>query len=155
VDGQPDLPVDGPKADQLPGGDGGVVPGTWGTIVPGTFTMGSSKSEPCRLNSSEDQHQVTLTHGFEIQSTEVTQGEFSSVMGYNLSYFGPGGGGTNCGTSCPVETVNWSEAAAYSGQKVYTCPGYRLPTADKIGWYCANARSTTHHRWGRSSRVVP
>jgi len=53
-------------------GDGAVVPGTWATIPKGTFMMGSPANEPCRL-LAEDQHQVTLTHDFEMQTTEVTQ----------------------------------------------------------------------------------
>jgi formylglycine-generating enzyme required for sulfatase activity len=143
-------------------------------------------------------HQVTLTHGFEIMSTEVTQGEFQSVMGYNPSYF------TSCGSHCPVEKVSWhmsvaycnalsqqaglqacyscsgsgtsvtcQEASGYTGQAIYSCPGYRLPTeaeweyayragtqtafyngpiadcvedgnADKIGWYYYNSVNSTH-----------
>jgi formylglycine-generating enzyme required for sulfatase activity len=129
-----------------------VVPGTFVTIPAGTFMMGSLASEPCRF-ADEDQHQVTLTHGFEIQSTEVTQDQFQALMGYNPSGF------SACGGTCPVETVNWYEAAAYCnklssdkslaqcytctgsgasvscseastypGAKTYSCPGYRLPT---------------------------
>jgi len=151
ADGWADAPV---AAD----GDGGAAPGTWVTIVKGTFTMGPTASEPCR-SANEVQHQVTLTHGFEIQATEVTQAQFQSLMGYNPSYFGPGAGGADCGTDCPVEMVSWhesaaycnalsqeagktpcytcsgsgasvacQEASAYGGQKIYTCPGYRLPT---------------------------
>ncbi len=184
--------------DQTTAPDQAVVPGTWVTINAGTFQMGSPSSEICRSND-ETQHQVTLTHKFEIQSTEVTQAQFTSLMGYNPSNF------SSCGGTCPLEKVNWYEAAAYAnalsaqvgkakcykctgsgksvscteatayaGKKVYTCPGYRLPTEaeweyayragtstafynggitfcsskdanlEKIGWYYQNASSTTH-----------
>jgi formylglycine-generating enzyme required for sulfatase activity len=102
-------------------------------------------------STNETQHPVTLTRRFEILSTEVTQGDFQRLLGFNPSYY------TNCGTSCPVETVTWHEAAAYcnalSEEAVldqcydcagvgdafrcersptyaspYDCPGYRLPT---------------------------
>jgi formylglycine-generating enzyme required for sulfatase activity len=126
--------------------------GTWVQIPKGTFQMGSPPSEPCR-GSDEELHQVTLTHGFELMATEVTQERFEGLMGYNPSSF------KNCGSDCPVENVNWHEAVAYcnalsqqkglalcysctgsnkgiscqdapafSGKAIYDCPGYRLPT---------------------------
>ena len=196
----PDKPLtpDQQVPDQTTAPDQAVVPGTWVTINAGTFQMGSPSSEICRSND-ETQHQVTLTHKFEIQSTEVTQAQFTSLMGYNPSNF------SSCGGTCPLEKVNWYEAAAYAnalsaqvgkakcykctgsgksvscteatayaGKKVYTCPGYRLPTEaewefayragtstafynggitscsskdanlEKIGWYYQNSSSTTH-----------
>jgi formylglycine-generating enzyme required for sulfatase activity len=133
-------------------GGGGDVPGKWVTVAKGAFSMGSPAAEPCR-SSNETAHQVTLTHSFEIQSTEITQGQFEGLMGYNPSGF------VSCGATCPVETVSWHEAAAYcnalsaqkgyaqcysctgseasadcaeasdyAAEKVYACPGYRLPT---------------------------
>lgn len=92
--------------------------GTWltippaGTTLPVTFSMGSPTSEPCR-DTNETLHQVTLTHAFEISISEVTQGEFEALMGYNPSHFGPNGAGAECGSACPVEDVSWHEAVAY------------------------------------------
>jgi formylglycine-generating enzyme required for sulfatase activity len=135
LDSDPDVPVSTP----------GFV-----TISPDTYTMGSPTGEPGRY-SDETEHMVTLTGSFEIMEKEVTQGQFEGQMEYNPSGFG------SCGADCPVETVNWHEAAAYanavstgagldecytctgSGDSVtcepsasyatpYDCPGYRLPT---------------------------
>jgi formylglycine-generating enzyme required for sulfatase activity len=154
--------------------DGGAVPGTWLTIYKGTFTMGSPAAEPCR-GSDEDLHAVTLTHNFEIQTTEVTQGQFQQVLGYNPATF------KSCGASCPVETITWNEAAAYgnalserqgltpcytctgsggniicaeaatySGAAIYVCPGYRLPT-DAEWEYAYRAATTSAYYSGPAS----
>ena len=154
---KPDLPppdqwiYDGPKPD-LPD-SGTLVPGLWTTIKSGKFFMGSPTNETCRDKTNETQHEVTLTSGFEISTTEVTQAQFKQVMNYSPS------SATTCGANCPVEMVSWNEAAAYcnnlsklakltecytcsgkgnkvicnegssyKGANIYTCKGYRLPT---------------------------
>ncbi len=85
-------------------------PGSWVQIPEGSFFMGSPVDEPCRATNLstpyETRHLVHLTRKFEISITEVTQGEFQALMGYNPSY-------NNCGPDCPVEQVSWHEAAAY------------------------------------------
>jgi formylglycine-generating enzyme required for sulfatase activity len=112
--------------------------------------MGSPADEVGR-HDNEVQREVTLTRAFLIQTTEVTQGQFRDVMGYDPSEF------ARCGRDCPVEQVSWHDAAAYCnaisdqeglgrcyscrGEEIsvfctpstayatpYDCPGYRLPT---------------------------
>jgi len=78
----------------------------WCKVPGGCFQMGSPKTENCHL-SNEEKHQVTLSNRFEIQATDATQGDFTAVMSYSPSSF------SACGSSCPVETINWHEAAAY------------------------------------------
>ena len=51
-------------------------------ISAGTFTMGSPSTEVGR-SSNEDQHEVTLTNDFLVSTTEVTQGMYSQLMGYD------------------------------------------------------------------------
>ena len=97
---------------------------SWVQVTAGTFQMGSPAAEGCRENG-ETRHEVTLSQAFEIQSTEVTQGQFADRMGYNPSHFHA------CGLDCPVETVTWHEAAAYCNAlsaaaglaSCYTCSG--------------------------------
>ena len=97
-------------------------------VDPGSFWMGSpdgtcptgypgSCTSELGRYSNETLHYVKLTHAFEMQAHEVTQGEFTLVMGWNPSYFGPNGSGSSCGTTCPVETVSWYDAVAYANQK--------------------------------------
>ena len=71
----------------------------------GTFAMGSPPGEPERENN-ETQHQVTLTRPFYLGVYEVTQGEFTHVMGFNPS--------TVKGSDrLPVSTVTWFDAVSY------------------------------------------
>jgi formylglycine-generating enzyme required for sulfatase activity len=105
----------------------------------GAFTMGSPDDEVCR-GDNETRHPVTLTRGLEVSATEVTQGQYEELMGYNPAAFSstePGcGEHCRCGssTSCrshPVELVSWHEAAAYCSalsaarglSACYTCSG--------------------------------
>ncbi|MEM9558541.1 MAG: formylglycine-generating enzyme family protein [Acidobacteriota bacterium] len=76
-------------------------------VPPGTFTMGSPLDEPGRI-PWETQHEVTLTRGVWLGETEVTQAQWREVMNTNPSKFGA------CGDQCPVEFVNWFEAAAFA-----------------------------------------
>ena len=66
-------------------------PVDWVTVKAGTFSMGSPSVEKCRekygAQHRETQHQVTLSHGFEISAYEVSQGNFKLIMGYNPQDF--------------------------------------------------------------------
>ncbi|MCP4108725.1 MAG: SUMF1/EgtB/PvdO family nonheme iron enzyme [Desulfobacteraceae bacterium] len=68
-------------------------------------------------------HKVTLTKGFYMQTTEVTQGQWKAVMGSNPSYF------KKCGDNCPVENVSWNDAQNLI-KKLNQKEGrtYRMPT---------------------------
>ena len=118
-------------------------------VCAGSYWMGSPESEEGR-GTDEEQHAVTLTGSYWMSTYEVTQGEFESLRAYQPS-------SNNGCVDCPVENLDWSEAAAYanaqsgaaglercyacsgSGSEVdcaledgltspYLCAGYRLPT---------------------------
>lgn len=142
----------------------------WRYVPPGTFQMGSPTSEPER-DDDETLHEVTLTRGFWMAETEVTQGQWQELMGNNPSNF------SSCGGDCPVETVNWYEAVAFANvlsersglEKCYSladcngvkagqgrecidvsfagleCKGYRLPT--EAEWEYAARATTTGPFW--------
>ena len=112
--------------------------------------MGSPNTEAER-NGDENQHLVNIAYAICVQVTEVTQGQYESVMDDNPSYFG------SCGAKCPVEQVTWNDAvqyanalslregltACYEGARFVgpSCTGYRLPT--EAEWeYSARAGTT-------------
>lgn len=106
-------------------------------IQPGSFLMGSPWSEPGR-DSDEDPHRVTLSKGYYLQTTEVTQGQWKTVMGDNPSRF------FSCGDDCPVEQVSWNDIRKfiYKLNNIEKRAGYRLPT--EAEWeYACRAGTTT------------
>ena len=111
-------------------------------IPPGEFMMGSPADEPGRYDE-EKQHKVTLTQGFYMQTTEVTQGQWRAVMGSDPSDF------KDCGDDCPVENVSWDDVREFI-RKLNEKEGgdkYRLPT--EAEWeYAARAGTTTPFFFG-------
>ena len=126
------------------------------SISAGSFWMGSPQSAICpagypgvcedevssAYNDNENLHYVKLTHPFEIQANEVTQGEFESVMGWNPGYFGPNGSGGSCGATCPVETVSWYDAVAYANEMSKTATPALTPCYEITDVKCEDG--TTH-----------
>jgi formylglycine-generating enzyme required for sulfatase activity/tRNA A-37 threonylcarbamoyl transferase component Bud32 len=76
-------------------------------IPAGSFDMGSPPDEP-ECDSDEVQHSVTITRGFWMGETEVTQGQWRMLMDNNPA------SPSSCGDDCPVEQVNWYEAVAFA-----------------------------------------
>lgn len=104
-------------------------------IQPGTFMMGSPSNEPER-DSDERQHEVTLTNGFYMGATEVTQGQWKAIMGSNPSYFK--------GDNLPVEQVSWNDCQDFI-RKLNSKEGgnkYRLPTEAEWEYACRTGSKT-------------
>ena len=111
-------------------------------IPPGEFLMGSPANEPGR-GDNEPQRRVRLTKGFYLQTTETTQRQWESIMGYNPSNF------KNCGRDCPVENVSWDDAQEFIRKLNARDRGgeYRLPT--EAEWeYAARAGTRTPFAFG-------
>lgn len=69
-------------------------------ICPGRFTMGSPEDEVGH-GEEEQQHEVTLTHGFYIGVNEVTREQFVHHLGFEPW------NNADCGeTSCMVRTLS-------------------------------------------------
>jgi formylglycine-generating enzyme required for sulfatase activity len=75
-DSNPDIAL----AAELLGPDFALVPA-------GSFVRGSASSEVGHYSNEAPQHTVTLTGDFYLMTTEVTQGMFSEIMGYNPAEF--------------------------------------------------------------------
>lgn len=56
------------------------VPMAFRWCPPGSFVMGSPENEVARMPKNETQHQVTLSRGFWMAETEVTQEQWRAVM---------------------------------------------------------------------------
>ena len=100
---------------------------------PGSFTMGSPVSEDGR-DTDEVQHKVTLTKGFWIGETEVTQALWREVLGANPAH--------HKGDDLPVEQVTWNDCQRFL-RKLNTRPEVRdaklafsLPTEAQWEYAC-------------------
>ncbi|MDR1267926.1 MAG: SUMF1/EgtB/PvdO family nonheme iron enzyme [Planctomycetaceae bacterium] len=107
----------------------------------GTFRMGSPESELDRGND-EKQHRVTLSQGFWMQETEVTQEQWKSVMGSNPSHFK--------GSHLPVENVSWNDCQNYMRKlNALISSGYKFSLPTEAQWeYACRAGSTTVFSFG-------
>ncbi len=76
-------------------------------IKPGAFTLGSPPDEPGRNRAEGPQTIVTLTKGFWLGKTPVTQAQYEAFTGKNPSAF------KTAGSEAPVETVSWLDAMKF------------------------------------------
>ncbi|HEY9844443.1 MAG: SUMF1/EgtB/PvdO family nonheme iron enzyme [Candidatus Sericytochromatia bacterium] len=130
-------------------------------IPAGSFLMGSPNNEIGR-ESDERQHQVTIARPFYLQTTELTQGQWQAVMGFNPAHF-------NNDPNLPVENVSFEDVQSFIQRLNDRQEGrYRLPTEaeweyaarsgssaawafgpqagrlDAFAWFSANAEGRTH-----------
>ena len=113
-------------------------------IPPGTFLMGSPTTEAGRRREEGPQHEVTLTQGYWLGETPVTQALWVAMMGENPSSFR---GEFSEELRRPVEQVSWEDCRAFC-ERVNTRIaglGARLPT--EAEWECACRAGTTAATW--------
>ena len=127
----------------------------------GTFTMGSPEDEPGWLDD-ETQHSVTLTRGFWMLETEVTQAMWKSVMGTSIRRTSSPLKGE--GSDYPMCYVSWEECRSFceklseklgltvslptEAQWEYACragtTGAYAGDLGEMGWYDENSGDETH-----------
>jgi uncharacterized protein (TIGR02996 family) len=114
-------------------------------IPPGTFLMGSPQGEAGRRDD-EPLHRVTLTSGFWLGESPVTQDQWQAVTGTNPC--------SRKGGDLPVAKVSWPACAAFAralGEK--TGKRFRLPT--EAEWECAcRAGTTTAFHFGEEGATA-
>ncbi len=142
---------------------------TFKLMRPGTFMMGSPEGELGR-QGDETQQETVIDRYYYIQTTEVTQSQWQTVMENNPSRFQYGG-------AYPVENVSWNEVKSFiaamngRGNGTYRLPKEKEweyaarsgsstafssgdianagcspidPNLNAVGWYAGNANGMTH-----------
>ncbi|MCX7099819.1 MAG: formylglycine-generating enzyme family protein [Methylococcales bacterium] len=118
-------------------------------LAPGTFWMGSPDGEPEREwngmeggKGTETRHQVTLTQGYWMADTTVTQAFWQAVMGDNPSQF-------KDHPENPVEQVSWQDAQAFIDKLNSLFPGLQARLPSDAQWeYACRAGTDTPFSFG-------
>jgi len=117
-------------------------------VQPGSFIIGSPVDEPGRQDD-ENQHLVTLTRGYWIAATEVSQALYVEVVGINPSRW--------VSLLRPVENVTWFDCARFCNQLSEQHgfqPVYKI-TEDTVDWDPAASgyRLPTEAEWEYAGRA--
>lgn len=107
----------------LPGG--ATMDLVW--VPAGSFDMGSEETASTFPSHRErNVHRVTLTKGFWIGRTEVTQAQWNSVMEANPSHWK--------GADLPVEHVSWIDCRNFCRKLSASTPGLRFALPTEAQW---------------------
>lgn len=120
-------------------------------LPPGQFKMGSPLPEHARIPNEGPQSRVRFTRGFWVGAYEVTQAQYSEIVGQNPSNFKS--------SSRPVESVSWEDAKVFcelltnferDAGRLPEGYVYRLPS--EAEWeYAARGGTTTPFNFGNKA----
>ena len=111
----------------------------------GTFRMGSDASDA--FDDEKPVHTVTLSRGYYISETEVTQGLWKAVMGSNPSEF-------KKGDNYPVDNVSWNDCQEFVkklNQK--TGKTFRLPTEAEWEYAARGGNKSRGYKYSGSNTL--
>ncbi len=129
-----------PRTVALPGGESLAF--RW--VPPGSGWRGSEAGEAGRDADEGPRHRVMLSRGFHLGVHEVTQAQWTAVMGRNPAVFRHGPEAPRR----PVESVSWDDCQAFIARLAALGVGrFRLPT--EAEWeHAARAGSVGRFPWG-------
>lgn len=115
-------------------------------IPPGHFVMGASESDYGE-EAEKPSRTVTFFTGFFMGSHQVTQGQWTAVMGNNPSYFHLNG------EDNPVEQVSWFEAKEFIGKINARSDRFTYSLPTEAEWeYAARAGTKSPFAFGHDFR---
>ena len=120
-------------------------------IPAGEFMMGSPADEAGRYDDEGPQHKVRITKPFYMGVTEVTQGEWFSVM---KTRPWEGEKYVKEGNAYAATYVSWNDAVVYC-EKLSASEGkqYRLPTEAEWEFACRGGKSTSYSFGGDAAQL--
>jgi formylglycine-generating enzyme required for sulfatase activity len=131
-----------------------IAPGVKMTFCwcpPREFLMGSPETDEDRLDN-EDQFKVhvTLTKGFWMAKTQVTQAQWQTVMGSNPSY--------EKGGNFPVENVSWDDTQDFLAKlntSIVSDDGGKMVLPTEAQWeYACRVGELGHYSEGMTDQVA-
>ncbi len=116
---------------------------------PSAFTMGSPETEAGRYGD-ETPHKVTLKQGFWLSQYELTQAQWTAVMGSNPSTQ------KTSGPKAPVENISWTETVDFCRRltdreraRGTIPPGWEYALPSEAQWeYACRAGTSTAYSFG-------
>jgi formylglycine-generating enzyme required for sulfatase activity len=111
-------------------------------VIPaGSFAMGSQGGD----SEEGPLHTVSFRKPFALGKTEITQGQWSAVLGWFPVNF------THCGKDCAMENVSWHDAQNFvRALSAKTGKAYRLPSEAEWEYAC---RAGERHEYCGSDKL--